>query len=86
MAHEAYQSDLSSEESRRTVCSATGPSRQRGVEEREILDAIMYVVRTRCSWRMLPHDFPPWPTVHYYYQRWREDGTLNLVVAELGQL
>jgi len=42
---------------------------------REILDAILYVLRTGCQWRMVPHDFPPWGTVYTYYRNWRLDGT-----------
>src|SRR5690348_8339652 len=41
----------------------------------EIFNAIIYVLRSGCSWRMLPHDLPPWGTVHYYYRRFRRDGT-----------
>ena len=42
---------------------------------REIVDAIFYIVRSGCAWRLLPHDFPPWKTVHHYFRRWRIDGT-----------
>jgi putative transposase len=43
---------------------------------REILDAVFYIVRSGCSWRLLPHEFPPWKTIHHYYFRiWRIDGT-----------
>ncbi|GAC1641062.1 MAG: hypothetical protein NVS4B2_30540 [Chloroflexota bacterium] len=42
---------------------------------REIVDAISYVVRTGCAWRLLPHDFPPWQTVYHYVRLWRIDGT-----------
>ena len=41
--------------------------RPRTVNLREILNAIFYIVRGGVQWRMLPHDFPPWGTVHYYY-------------------
>ena len=41
---------------------------------REILDAIFYVVRSGCSWRLLPHDFPPWQTVYHYFRAWRLSG------------
>jgi transposase len=37
---------------------------------RAIVDAILYVVRTGCSWRQLPADFPPWQTVYWYFGRW----------------
>jgi putative transposase len=42
---------------------------------RAILDAIFYVVRTGCQWRALPREYPPWSTVHYWFRRWRLDGT-----------
>jgi putative transposase len=42
---------------------------------REILDAIFYVVRSGCAWRLMPHDFPPWKTVYHYFRSWRLDGT-----------
>jgi putative transposase len=43
---------------------------------REILDAIFYIVRSGCAWRLLPHEFPPWKTIHHFYFRtWRINGT-----------
>ena len=42
---------------------------------REIVNAIFYVLRTGCQWRMLPHDLPPWQTVYTYFRNWRRDGT-----------
>lgn len=42
---------------------------------RDVLDGIFYLVRSGCQWRLLPHDFPPWSTVHTWYRRWRLDGT-----------
>lgn len=42
---------------------------------REIVNAILYVLRTGGSWRMLPHDFPPWRIVYYYFNLWSKDGT-----------
>src|SRR5512144_1895480 len=44
---------------------------------RRIVDAILYVIRTGCAWRQLPHDFPPWATVFWYFKRWREDGVVD---------
>lgn len=49
--------------------------RPREVDMREVLNAILYLVRTGCQWRNLPHDLPPWSTVAYYYYRFRRDGT-----------
>jgi putative transposase len=42
---------------------------------REIVNALLYLVRTGCAWRLLPHDLPPWPLVYHYFQQWRDDGT-----------
>ncbi len=42
--------------------------------QREILDAVFYVLRSGCPWRFLPHDFPPWKTVFHYFRAWRIDG------------
>jgi len=50
---------------------------------RVIVNAILYVLRTGCQWRLLPHDLPPWPSVHYYFRRWRDDGTWERVLHEL---
>ena len=55
--------------------------RTRSVDMREVFNGIQYVLRTGCAWRHLPHDLPPWGTVHYYYRRFRLDGTW-LVVHE----
>jgi putative transposase len=48
--------------------------RPRTVIMREVINGILYLNRTGCSWRMLPHDLPPWGTVHYYYRRFRREG------------
>jgi putative transposase len=42
---------------------------------REIINGILYVLRSGCAWRMMPHDLPPWETVFHYYWCWQEDGT-----------
>ena len=41
---------------------------------REILNAIFYLLRSGCAWRMLPHEFPPWKTVYHYFRLWRLNG------------
>jgi putative transposase len=56
---------------------ATG--RPRIHSPREILDAVFYVLRSGCPWRLLPHDFPPWKTVFHYFRTWRIDGTWERV-------
>lgn len=44
---------------------------------RELVNAILYLVRTGCSWRQLPVNFPPWQTVYWYFQPWNADGSLD---------
>ena len=57
------------------IPAAKSGGRPRTVDLREVLNAILYLNRTGCSWRQLPHDFPPWGTVHFYYRQWRRGGT-----------
>ena len=52
-------------------------------ERREIVDAILYVLRSGGIWRLLPHDFPPWQTVYHYFRLWRLDGTWERVHTRL---
>jgi putative transposase len=48
--------------------------RPRAYDNREIVNAILYITRGGGSWRMLPHDFPPWESVYGYFRRWRLAG------------
>jgi len=50
---------------------------------REVLNAIFYIVRGGCPWRLLPHDFPPWKTVYHYFRAWRMNGTWERMHAAL---
>src|SRR5215210_6219961 len=52
---------------------------------REILNAIFYIVKSGCAWRLLPHDFPPWKTVYHYFRAWRLDGTWERMHTALRQ-
>jgi len=52
---------------------------------REIMNAIRYRTRTGCSWRMLPHDFPPWKTVSNTYDLWAQTGVMKDVNDELAR-
>src|SRR3712207_4836044 len=78
MRRRAYQSDLSDAEWALIEPHIPVPrpgGRPRLHPLREILDAVFYVVRGGCPWRLLPHDFPPWKTVYHYFRLWRIDGT-----------
>jgi len=42
---------------------------------RSVLDAVFYLLRTGCQWRLLPREYPPWSTVHHYFRAWKNTGT-----------
>lgn len=73
-----YQTDLSDEEWKKIEPHIPKRKTKRGRKRehsfREILNAIFYIVRSGSAWRMLPHDFPPWQTVYYYFRLWRRSG------------
>src|SRR5690349_16051126 len=50
---------------------------------RAIVNGILYVLRSGCPWRALPHDLPPYGTVFYYFQRWRREGVWDRVLDAL---
>jgi len=73
-----YPTDLSDEEwsyIEPHLPAPNAPGRPRLHTLREVLDAIFYILRSGCAWRLLPNDFPPWKTIHHYFTTWRLDGT-----------
>ncbi len=67
-----YPSDLTDEEWARIeplIPKASRRGRRRGVDFREIINAVRYLVRSGCGWRMLPIHFPPWQTVYWWFRR-----------------
>lgn len=52
-----------------------GPGRPGRVDLRQVLNALCYLTRTGCPWRLLPRDFPSWGTARYYFDQWTNDGT-----------
>ncbi len=44
---------------------------------RRVADAVFYLLRSGCAWRMLPREYPPWQTVYYHFRRWRLAGRLR---------
>lgn len=50
---------------------------------REIVNGILYVLRSGCPWRLLPHDLPAWGTVYSYFRRWRNNGVWDQVMESL---
>ncbi len=84
---EPYQTDLSDDEWQRIELHIPKPKTKRGKKRehsyREILNAIFYLLRSGCHWRMLPHDFPKWKTVYHYFRLWRINGTWEQINASL---
>lgn len=77
-----YPSDLDDTEWRtiRTLLpQAKTGGRPRTTDPRAIVNGIFYVLRSGCSWRMLPKDFPPYQTVYMYFQQWKTDGVWEKV-------
>jgi putative transposase len=86
MASSRYPTDLSNDEWRCIgphLPEPVGRGRPRLHGLRAILDAVFYVLRSGCPWRLLPRDFPPWKTVYDWFRRWRIDGTWERLNAEL---
>jgi transposase len=50
---------------------------------RDVVDAILYLDRSGCSWRQLPVDFPPWQTVYGWFKRWKDRGVTERILDEL---
>lgn len=63
-----------------------GDGRPAKYRRRDILDAIVYVVRQGCTWRALPREFPHWNTVFWYYTEWQRDGTWDRIADALRRL
>jgi putative transposase len=75
-----YPSDLTDAEWQwieEFIPSEAGGGRHRDTDMRAVVNGILYLLRSGCSWRMLPKDYPPWQTVYEYFSRWRKDGTLT---------
>jgi putative transposase len=61
------------------IPAAKPGGRPQEIARREIVNGIFYVLRSGCPWRMIPHDFPNWSTIHLYFRQWKRDGTWERV-------
>src|SRR5260221_13345400 len=83
-----YPSDLTDEQwllLRPLLPRAGRNCRPREADIREVVNAIFYLNRAGCPWRMLPRDFPPWQTVYNYFEGWKGDGTWAKLLRALRQ-
>jgi putative transposase len=86
MSRARYPTDLTERQWQRLEPHVPPPKpggRPRSSDDREIVNAILYVLRNGIIWRALPHDFPPWKTVHHYFRAWQRDGTWEAIHAAL---
>ena len=76
MSNQLYDTDLTDEQFALIEPFLPKPKRmgRPPADLREVVNAIFYRNRNGCTWRALPHDFPPWRTVYNYFQAWRGDG------------
>jgi putative transposase len=72
----AYPTDLSDSQWQ-VIKTYISDNRKRKHSLRHIFNAIVYVVKTGCQWRMLPRDYPKWQLVYYYFSRWKREGHLE---------
>jgi transposase len=75
-----YPSDLTGEEWRvlkPLIPKAKPGGNRRHVEEREVVNGLMYILSTGCQWRAIPKDLPPRSTLYRYFDDWSYDGTLE---------
>ena len=77
-----YSSDLTDAQWEEIKALFTG-MREYKWPKRELLDAVLYFVKTGCQWRNLPHDFPPYSTVHSFYRRARKSGLWDKILEHL---
>src|SRR3954469_18038923 len=81
-----YPTDLSDAQwTRLQSCLPTpkAQGRPRTHSLRDVLDAIFYIFKSGCHWRLLPHDFPPWSTVYYHFRNFRMNGLWSLILKAL---
>ena len=86
MERSSYPTDLTDEQwklIKGLIPSADPGGRHRTVDMREVVNGVLYLNRNGCTWRALPHEFPPWGTVWYYFRRFRNDGTWTKIHDKL---
>lgn len=65
------------------IPAAKPGGRSQEIERREIVNGILYVLRSGCPWRMVPHDLPNWSTLYWYFREWKLAGVWEQVNAAL---
>ena len=78
-----YQTDLKETECRFIKKELQINDRKRQHDLREVFNALFYLVKTGCQWRMLPNDYPKWQLVYYYYRKWIDLTDFDLLLSKL---
>ncbi len=82
MLRAAYPTDVTDlqwEHIEPLIPKAKPGGRPRTTNMREVINGILYVLRSGCAWRLIPHDFPCWNTVYYYLWKFRRDGVWKAI-------
>jgi transposase len=80
-----YPSDVSREQFERVRPLLEGVRKRtkpRTVDLQEVFNAVLYLLKSGCQWRMLPDGFPKWRTVHSYFAKWSEPGVDGISILE----
>jgi len=86
VARASYPTDLTDEQWKiiepMIPAARSGPrkgGRPRSLEMREVINAMLYLLRSGCAWRLLPHEFGNWSSVYHYFRKWRRNGLLQKI-------
>lgn len=82
MKRKEYPTDLTDEQWER-IEPYFSKLRRYKWDKRELLNAVLYITKTGCQWRMLPNDFPPYPTVWSFFRRANQTGLWDNILQEL---
>ena len=88
MRRSKYSTDLSDAEwayfkPYLTASKKRGRGRPKVHSPRKILNAVFYLLKSGCPWRLLPRDYPPWKSIYHWFRKWRIDGTFERLNAAL---
>lgn len=90
MNEKRYHSDLTDAEwvvLKPLIPAVKSGGRPASYRRREIVNGILYILRSGASWRMMPKDLPAWDSVYGYFNRWRKSGVWTAVHEQLyGQM
>ena len=86
---QVYETDLTDDEWAIVgplLPKSEGSGKAQQIELRRIVNAILYITRTGCQWRLLPKDFPKWQSVYYHFAKWRDDHTWERMNDDLAKM